>query len=117
MGRLPACHQRPGLCDIVDVATRQNKAQWAALGIRRQVLTPSQLARLLLQPAGGLTEAERDALEGVLHANPLLAQVYQLKTHFHTLLAKRHPVAFDQWLQEAESADLSPFHPMAHSFR
>jgi transposase len=83
----------------------------------RQELPPSRLARLLLQPARRLTEAEQQALEGFLHANPRLAQGYQLKTRFQTLLVERDPAALDQWLQEAESADLPPFRTVAHSFR
>src|SRR5262249_31039249 len=83
----------------------------------RQELTLSQLARLLLQPAGRLTDAERDALESVLDVNPLLAQGDRLKTRFHTLLAEWNPGALDQWFQEAESSDLPPFHTVARSFR
>jgi hypothetical protein len=83
----------------------------------RQDLPRSQLARLLLQPAGGLTDAERDTLESFLHVNPLLARGYQLKTRFQTLLAERDPAALDQGLQEADTADLPPFHTVARSFR
>jgi hypothetical protein len=38
-------------------------------------------ARLILQPAGRLTETERDTLDGVLKANPLLARGYRRNTH------------------------------------
>jgi transposase len=84
---------------------------------RRQELPPAQLARLLLPPAGGLTEPERDGLQSLLDATPLLTQGYQLKTRFHTRLAERHPVALDHWLREAERAGLPPFRAVAHSFR
>jgi transposase len=80
-------------------------------------LTSAQLARLILQPAGRLTAAERDALEGCVHANPLLAQGYRLKTRVHTLLAERDPMALAPWLQEAETSDLPSFHTRARSFR
>jgi transposase len=82
-----------------------------------QALTPSQLAWLLLQPAGHLTEAEQQALEGFLHAHPLLDQGYQLKTRFQTLLAEHDPAVLNQWLQEAETSDLPPFPTVARSFR
>jgi transposase len=81
------------------------------------VVTPAQLARLLLQPAGRLTEAERDTLDGFLHANPLLAQGYRLKTRFHALLAERNVEAFEPWLHEAEASDLPSFRSLARSFR
>jgi transposase len=64
-----------------------------------------------------LTEAERDTLEGLLHANPLLAQGYRLKTHFHTLLAEQDTLALEQWLQEAETSVLPAFQTIARSFR
>jgi transposase len=83
----------------------------------RQELTPSRLARLLLQPAGGLTEAEREALEGFLHANPLLARGYWLKTRFQTLLAERDLEALEPWLQQAETSELPTFQTVARSFR
>jgi transposase len=80
-------------------------------------LTPSRLSRLILQPAGRLTEVERGALEGFLHANPLLAQGHQLKTRVQTLLAERDPAALEPWLQEAETSALPSFHTVARSFR
>jgi transposase len=84
---------------------------------RPPTLTSARLTRLILQPAGRLTEAERDALAGFLHANPLLARGYQLKAHFHTLLAEPDPAALDQWLQAAETSDLPSFRSLARSFR
>ena len=80
-------------------------------------VTPAQLARLLLQPAGRLTEAERDTLEGFLQANPLLAQGYWLKSRFHTRMAERNVGAFEPWLHEAETSDLPSFQSLARSFR
>ena len=80
-------------------------------------LTPAQRTWLLLRPSARLTEADRTTLESFLHANPLLAQGYQLKTRFQTLLAQRDRVAFDQWLQEAETSDLPSFQTVARSFR
>jgi transposase len=79
-------------------------------------LTPSRLAWLLLQPAGHLSDADRNALADCLHANPMLARGYQLKTRFHTLLAEHDPAALDQWLQEAETSGLPPFRTLARSF-
>jgi transposase len=64
-----------------------------------------------------LTEADRATLESFLRANPLLAQGYQLKTRFQSLLAQRHRTAFDQWLQEAEASDLPSLQTVARSFR
>jgi transposase len=80
-------------------------------------LTPARLAWLLLQPAGHLSDADQNALEAYLHANPMLARGYQLKTRFHTLLAEHDAAAFDQWLQEAETSGLPPFRTLARSFR
>jgi transposase len=80
-------------------------------------LTPTQLARLILQPAGRLTETERDTLEDFLEANPLLARGYWLKTWFQTLLAERDVGAFEPWLQQAEASDLPSFQTVARSFR
>jgi transposase len=81
------------------------------------VVTPTQLARLLLQPAGRLTEVEPGALDGFLHANPLLAQGYRLKTRFHTLLAERDLLALEPWLQATETSELPSFQAVARSFR
>lgn len=83
----------------------------------RQELTSSRLARLVLQPASKLTEAEREALEGFLHVNPLLAQGYELKTRFHTLLTERDLPALEPWLQAAETSELPSFQAVARSFR
>jgi transposase len=80
-------------------------------------LTPAQRTRLLLQPSARLNEAERDTLARFLHANPLLAQGYELKQRFQTLLAQRDRAAFDPWLQEAETSELPSFQSLAHSFR
>jgi transposase len=80
-------------------------------------LTAAQLSRLILRPVGRLTEAERDALEGFLRANPRLAEGYQLNTRFQTLLAERDVGALETWLQQAESSDLPSFHTVARSFR
>jgi transposase len=79
--------------------------------------TPARLAWLLLLPAGHLSVADRNALAGSLHANPLLAHGYQLKTDVHTLLAERDPAALNQWLREAETSGLPPFCTLARSFR
>ena len=83
----------------------------------RQELTASRLARLLLQPAGRLTEADQQAFEGLLQANPWLAQGYQLKPRFQTLLAARDLAALDQWLQAAEPSELPAFPSVARSVR
>jgi transposase len=80
-------------------------------------LKASQLSRLILQPAGGLTDTEQEALARVLQANPLLAHGYNLKTRFQTLMAQRDQAAFDQWLQEAETSEIPSFHIVARSFR
>ena len=72
---------------------------------------------MLLQPAGGLTEPAREALERCLGAHPPLAQGYRLKTRVQTRLAERDPAALDQWLHEAETSDLPPFRAMARSLR
>jgi transposase len=87
------------------------------LAISPPALTPAQLARLLLQPAGRLTEAERESLENFLLANPQLAQGHQLKTRVQSLLAERNLGALEPWLQEAETSDLPSFHTRARSFR
>jgi transposase len=79
--------------------------------------TSVRLSRLILQPAERLTEADRGTLEGFRHANPLLAQGYQLKTRFQTLMAQRDPLALEPWLQEAETSDLPVFQTLARSFR
>jgi transposase len=75
------------------------------------------LARLILQPTRRLTDPERDVLERLLHANPLLAQGYQLKERFQALLAQRDVEAFHQWLDDAESSGVPSFHAVAHGFR
>lgn len=84
---------------------------------RPPAVTPSQLARLLLQPVGRLTKADRNTLEDVLHANPLLAQGYQLNPRFQALLADRDVGAFEHWLHEAETSALPSFQSLARSFR
>jgi transposase len=84
---------------------------------RPPAIPPAQLAQLLLQPAGRLTEAHRRTLENVLQANPLLAQGYQLKTRFRTLLAERDVGAFEPWLHAAETSNLPSFRSLARSFR
>jgi transposase len=78
--------------------------------------TPARLAWLLLKPADRLTDDDQQALEEYLHANPLLARRYHLKTRFHTLLAEHDPTALDQWLREAETSGLPTFRTLAHSF-
>jgi transposase len=80
-------------------------------------LTPAQRAHLILQPAGRLTETERDTLDGFLEANPLLARGYRLKTRFQTLRAERDVGAFELWLQQAETSELPSFQTVARSFR
>jgi transposase len=85
--------------------------------ISEPALTPAQLAWLLLKPADGLTDADRQRLEDYLQANPLLARAYQLKTRVHTLLAEHDPAALDQWLREAETSELPSFRALARSFR
>jgi transposase len=80
-------------------------------------LTVAQLSRLLLQSVGRLTEAEREAFEAFLRGNPLLAQGYELKTRFQTLLAARDLGALEPWLREAETSSLPSFAAVAHSFR
>jgi hypothetical protein len=75
---------------------------------RPQPLTRSQLAWLLLQPAGRLRDADRNAVEGGRHAPPLLARGYHLKTGFHTRMAENDPSGLDQWLQEAETSSHPP---------
>jgi transposase len=64
-----------------------------------------------------LTEAERETLEGFLHANPRLAQGDDLTTRFQTFLAQRDVGALEAWLQEAEPLDLPSFQTVARSFR
>jgi transposase len=64
-----------------------------------------------------LTEADRSTLKNVLQANPLLAQGYQLKTRFQTLLSERDVGAFEPWLQEAGTSNLPSFQSLARSFR
>jgi transposase len=80
-------------------------------------IPPAQQAQLLLQPAGRLTEAHRRTLEKVLQANPLLAQGYQLKTRFQTLLAERDVGAFEPWLHATETSNLPSVRSLARSFR
>jgi transposase len=70
-----------------------------------------------LRPAACLSEADRETLERFLRANPLLVQGYALKTRFQTLLPRRDRTAFDQWLQEAETSNLSSFQTVGRSFR
>jgi transposase len=80
-------------------------------------LTAAQLSRLILQPTGRLTEAEQEALQGFLRANPRLAQGYELKSQFQTLVADRDLGALEPWLQQAEGSDLPSFQTLAQSFR
>jgi len=81
------------------------------------ILTPAQRIRLLLQPATRLSDAERDTLECLLRAKPLLAHGYALKSRFQALLAQRDRAAFDQWLQEADISARPSFQTVARSFR
>jgi transposase len=80
-------------------------------------LTAAQPSRLLLQPGGCLTEGEREALETFLRVNPRLAQGYELKVRFQTLLAECDLPALERWLQAAETSELAPFQSVARSFR
>jgi transposase len=84
---------------------------------RPAALTASQLSRLLLQPAGGLTEVDREAFAHVLQAHPLLAQGYDLKVRVQTLVAQRDQPAFDQRLQAADASELPPFQTVARRVR
>jgi transposase len=77
----------------------------------------AQVSRLILQPAGRLTEVERETLEAFLRVNPQLAQGYELKIRFQTLLAERDLPALEPWLQAAETSELAPFQSVARSFR
>jgi transposase len=72
---------------------------------------------LILQPTRRLTEREREMLDGLLHANPRLAQGYQLKERFQALLAQRDVEAFHQWLDDAEASEVPSFQAIAHGFR
>jgi transposase len=78
---------------------------------------PAQLAHLILQPAGRLTEGERETLADVLHANPLLARGCQLKTRFQALLAERKLEALEPWLQPAATSAPPSFQAVARSCR
>jgi transposase len=80
-------------------------------------LTHSHLARLMLPPAGHLTEAERAAIEDLRRGNPLLAQGYELKTRFHTILAEHDLPALERWLQAAATSELPSFPAVARCFR
>jgi transposase len=71
----------------------------------------------MLQPAGRLSEAQREALEEVLRVNPLLAQGYELKIRFQTRLAERDLPALEPWLQAAETSELPSFQAVARSLR
>jgi transposase len=75
------------------------------------------LSRLVLWPSSRLTQAEQEALERTLQANPLLARGYRLNARFQTLFAEQDPAAFAQWLKEGETSDLPPFQTVARSFR
>jgi hypothetical protein len=52
-----------------------------------------------------------------MRVNPLLAQGYELKTRFHTLLAERDLPALEPWLQAAEASELPSFQSVARSVR
>src|SRR5262245_59377117 len=84
---------------------------------RPAVLPLAQVARLILQPAGRFTAADRATLPGFLDANPLLAQGYQLKPRFPTLVAEGDPAALELGLRRAEASALPSFHPVARSVR
>jgi transposase len=71
----------------------------------------------MLSSASHLTEAERGVLEDFLQVNPLLDRGYELKTRFHTLLAKRDLPALEPWLQAAAASELPSFQAVARSFR
>jgi transposase len=59
---------------------------------------------------------ECEALERLLHANPRLAQGYQLKQRFQALLGQRDVEAFHPWL-DAEASGVPSFQAVAHGFR
>jgi transposase len=75
------------------------------------------LARLILRPTRRLKDPERDMLERLLRANPLLAQGNQLKERLQALLAQRDVEAFHQWLDAAEASGVPSFQAGAHGFR
>jgi hypothetical protein len=80
-------------------------------------LRPAQFSRLILQLAGRWTEGEQETLEAFLRVNPRLAQGYELKSRFQTLLAERDLPALEPWLQAAETSELPSFRSVAQSFR
>jgi len=120
------CHNARRLYDELVQRGYQGSASMVRVVVRpwrtrqpssRSALTPSRLSRLMLQPASRLTAREQDALAAFLPVNPLLAQGYELKTRFHTLLTERDWPALEPWLQTAETSELPSFRSVAQSFR
>jgi transposase len=72
---------------------------------------------LVLRPSRRLTSSQKDDLEQVLEANPVLVLGYHLKESFHTIMAQQDVRALDHWLQEAAASQLAPFQAVARSFR
>ena len=55
------------------------------------------LARLVLQPTLLVADPEREVLDRLLHATPLVTQGYPLTNRVQALLAPRVVAAFNQW--------------------
>jgi transposase len=64
-----------------------------------------------------LIDARQQALERLLQANAHLSSGYARKEPFHQLTCERDRPAFDQWLQEAETAGLPLLQTATHDFR
>lgn len=78
---------------------------------------PLPLHWLALCPSRRLTTPQREELELILGANPLLALGYQFKERFHQLVAHRDVAELDRWLEEAAQCQLPTFKALARTFR
>ena len=72
---------------------------------------------LLFRPCPKLSCIEKENLEHLLEANPVLAQGYRLKEGFHRVVRQRDLAALDDWLREALWSGIKPFQRVARGFQ
>jgi len=72
---------------------------------------------LVLNPECQLGDADRQAPQSFLEANPHLALGHQLKESFRYIVAQGDLELLDAWMGEATQAGLRPFQSLAWGFR
>jgi transposase len=71
----------------------------------------------VLRPFNRLNVTDRQELESVLEANPVLARGHHLKESFQHIVSQRDVEGLDAWIEEAAKSKVPPFQSLARSFR